>query len=428
MKVENIIQKIGYFWLPSDPSNKLAGFFTIKDGGTIKLELHGLFGSIPHEQWKWDIVLGDLEEYGKVTLVDNRYSDKKTHGYRVKYKNLIESDFAFIGAHFTAKDDLLFNDFSFRIEGLNSWVAISGINLDDSVDILNPSISYSMPEDIIIPIDDTFKLAITYQVQRTMAFHGLGAKDSAKIEQSTYLKIFSDNNLSFSDFLNFGKRIGNLLVFAINKQVSIEEITVHQEGLNVQCVDCKESGIPQDIKVYTNQILHIPNTKDIGWNDMMFRYRDIDNIDDVINSWLSMYKKIEPSLELYFSVIFSKDNYLKSQFLMLAQSLEALHSRLNTKDMFLIDRLKILCKEFINMGIYTQDEMDVFSEKIKDTRNYLTHYDKSKEDRTIDDNEYQIYINTMKWLLQIHFLKELGFEQDKIYKFLRFDQLVKIEV
>ena len=325
----------------------------------------------------------------------------------------------------------MFNDFFFRVEGLNSWVAISGIKYDNSVDILDPSISYSMPEDIIIPIDDTFKLAVTYQAHRTMCLHELGAKDSAKIEQNTHLKIFSDNNLPFSDFMNFGKKIANLLVFAINEQVSMEEITVHKEGLSVLCVNGEESNIPQDIKVYTNQILHTPNLKEISWDTMMFRYRDIDNIDDTINRWLSMYETIDPSLDLYFSTIFSKDKYVKSQFLMLAQALETLHNRLNLgvlyerldkNRIYFSERLEKLCQEFIDMKIYTKEEMDDFTKKIKDTRNYLTHYDKSKEDNTIVDDEYQVYINTMKWLLQIHFLKLLGFEQDKIYKFLRFDQ------
>ena len=148
MKVKNNIQKIGYFWLPSNPENKLAGIISIEDGGKISLQLHGLFGVNPYELYEvdnMDIILGDVEEYGKITLVDSTYTDGKRYGHGVKFKNLIKSDYAFIGAHFNAKDDLVFNDFFFRVEGLNSWVAISGIKLDNSVDILDPSISYSMP-------------------------------------------------------------------------------------------------------------------------------------------------------------------------------------------------------------------------------------------------------------------------------------------
>ena len=425
MKVKNNIQKIGYFWLPSDPSNKLAGLFTIEDGGVIKLEFHGLFGSNPNEQWEqweWDIILGDVEEYGKITLVDSSYSKEKKHGHGVKFKNFIECDYAFVGAHFNAKDDLIFNNFLFRIEGLNDWMGISGISINK--DFNNPFISYNMPDDLIIGIDDILSFAVTYRANRTLAFHALGANDHAEVHQDTYLKLSSSENFSFSEFFVLVKKIANFLIFAINKQVSIDEITVHQEGLNISCTNGKELNIPQDVTVYTNQILHTPNLKEVNWNTMMFRYRDIDSIEDTINKWLNMYEVIDPSLDLYFSTIFSKDRYVKSHFLMLAQALEALHSRTSNGKITFLERLKILCQEFIDMKIYTQEEMDDFAKKIKDTRNYLTHYDKSKEDKIIADDEYQVYINTMKWLLQIHFLKLLGFEQDKIYKFLRFDQLV----
>ena len=178
--------------------------------------------------------------------------------------------------------------------------------------------------------------------------------------------------------------------------------------------------------MYTNQILHTPNLKEIRWNTMMLRYRDIDNIENTINKWLKMYEVIDPSLDLYFSTIFSKDKYVKSQFLMLAQALEAFHSRLNNgKSIFFRCRLKILCQEFIDMEIYTQEEIDNFITKIMDTRNYLTHYDKSKENKTIADGKYQTYINTMQWLLQIHFLKLLGFEQKKISDLLNIRLLLK---
>ena len=123
MKVKNNIQKIGYFWLPSDPSNKLAGLFIVEDGGVIRLELHGLFGSNPYEQWKqweWDIILGDIDEYGKITLVHSRYSEGKNRGLGIKFKNFIDSDYAFMRVHINAKDDLKFNNFFFRVEGLNS--------------------------------------------------------------------------------------------------------------------------------------------------------------------------------------------------------------------------------------------------------------------------------------------------------------------
>lgn len=415
MKVKNNIEKIGYFWVPSEPSKKLAGLFIVEDGEVIKLELHGFFDS---NQLELDIILGDIEEYGKITLLDSKYSEEIHDGFEIKLKNFLESDYAFVGTHINDKDDLTFNNFFFRVEGLNSWIGISGINIINK-DFNNPFYSYSMPDNLIINIDGTFSLTVTYSTNQTLAFHKLGANDHAEIHQTTYLKLSSSENISFSEFFTLSKKIANFLIFAINKQVSIDKITVNKKGLNKVCLDGKESDIPQDIQVYTNQILHTPNLKKIHWHNMMFRYKDIDNINNMLNEWLKMYEVIDPSLDLYFSTIFSKDKYIKSEFLMLAQALEALHSRLNNGDIYFKNRLEKLCQEFIDMEIYTQEEIDNFTTKIRDTRNYLTHYNKSKENKTLADDEYQEYINTMQLLLQIHFLKLLGFEQKKILEFLR---------
>lgn len=430
MRVKDNIEKIGYFWLPSNSENKLAGKLTIEDGGTIILQLHGLFGKNPYEQYtlsNLNIILGDIDGEGQITLIDSKYVEGKHWiSNEVKAKNYIESNYILIGAHFESKEDLNINSFVFRLEGLNDWVGISGIKINDD-DIINPSISYTMPEDIQMDIDNMpINLSIIFNATKKgfIKFHAMDS-DHSEIHQDTYLKLYSDNNLPFYSFFNLARKIANLFVFSINKQVSIEEVTVQTEGLNILCMNGEKTNFPQDIQLYSNQILHTPNLKDVSWNTMMFRYRDTDDINYLINKWLAMYEIVDPSLDLYYATIFSKDKYVKSQFLMLAQSLEALHSRLNTKDIYFLDRLKELCEEFVGMGIYTQVEMDDFAKKIKDTRNYLTHYDKSKEGRIIDDDEYEGYINTMKWLLQIHFLKLLGFKKDKIYKFLRFDHLVK---
>jgi len=44
MIVSSKIQKLGYFWLPSDENYKLPGLLKIGDGGNIFVELMGLLG------------------------------------------------------------------------------------------------------------------------------------------------------------------------------------------------------------------------------------------------------------------------------------------------------------------------------------------------------------------------------------------------
>ena len=47
MRIDEKIEKIGYFWLPEHSNIKVSGRLTIEDGGNIQLEILGSF-----DQWE----------------------------------------------------------------------------------------------------------------------------------------------------------------------------------------------------------------------------------------------------------------------------------------------------------------------------------------------------------------------------------------
>ncbi len=422
MRIKNKIQKLGSFWLPSNENNKLPGLLSIEDGGNISIAFLGLLEE-EREQWSVDIILGDIESEGKVTLVNCYYPKSKNYGHGIQYKNIIKAEYAFLGAYFFTKDELKFNELTFKVEGLNSWSGISGINIDHADNILHPTISYTKPEKVEIDIDSDFKLSLEFYINQTMAFHALGANDHAEIHQDTYWRIHSDENREFINSFDIAKKITNLMIFAIDKPICIEKISVQNSNIHEICLNEKEMDIPKSIQVFTSQTLCNDVIDEIHWNDMLFRYRDIENISTLIPRWLEMYSVIDPSLDLYFSVKFSKNKYEKSQFLILIQAIEAFYNRLNPKEEknTLKSKLKDLFEVFAI--VWDEKELEPYIEKITVTRNYLTHFNKKKEIRCIQEDEYPSYINTLELLLQFHFLAELGFKNEKIYKILKIDEL-----
>ncbi len=422
MRIQNKIQKLGHFWLPSNEDNKLPGLLSIENGGHVSIELLGLLEE-EREQWNVDIILGEIEADGKITLVNCYYPKSKNYGHGIQYKNIIKVEYAFIGVHFFTKNELKFNEFTFKVEGLNSWSGISGIAIEHTEDILNPSISYTKPEKVEIDIDNDLKLLLEFYVNQTMAFHALGANDHAEIHQDTYWRIYSEKNREFINFFDLAKKITNLMIFAIDQPICIEKISVKNSNIYEICLDGKEMNIQKDIQVFTNQTLCSDEINKIQWNDMLFRYRDIEDINIFIQRWLEMYKVIDPSLDLYFSVKFSKNKYEKGQFLILIQAIEALFNRLNPKDesTYLKSKLKKLFD--VLTIVWNEEELELYIEKIAVTRNYLTHFDKKKEARCIQSDEYPVYINTLELLLQFHFLLEVGFKVEKIYKILKINEL-----
>ncbi len=426
MRIQNKIQKLGYFWLPSNENKKLPGLLNIEDGGNIFIELLGLLEE-DKQQWNVDIILGEVESEGQVTLVNCHYVKLKKYGHGIQYKNIVNSEYIFIGTHFYEKDKLEFNELRFKVEGLNSWTGISGIKIDHDEDILNPTISYVEPEKVEISIENDIKLSLEFHVSRTLAFHALGANDHAEIRQDTYWRFHSNENQEFINFFDIAKKITNLMIFAIDMPVCIEEITVQNNNIQEVCLNGKELGIPKNIQVFTNQTLCSDERNEVHWNDMLFRYQDIEDIGALIHRWLKMHNIIDPSLDLYFSVKFSKNKYEKSQFLVLSQAIDALFNRLNPKEDRIVFRDKVNRLFEVLEVVWDKKELETYVDKIINTRNYLTHYDKKKEKKCILKDEYPEYINTLELLLQFHFLLQLGFKKEKIYKILKIDELIGIE-
>ena len=59
-----------------------------------------------------------------------------------------------------------------------------------------------------------------------------------------------------------------------------------------------------------------------------------------------------------------------------------------------------------------------FISKVCDTRNYLTHYDVSLKEKSASAKELYYLNEDLRTILQIYFLKELGFANEGIKKML----------
>jgi ApeA N-terminal domain 1 len=77
-------------------------------------------------------------------------------------------------------------------------------------------------------------------------------------------------------------------------------------------------------------------------------------------------------------------------------------------------RLKKITDDLKNViGILIKD-VSSFIKSIEDTRNFLTHYDKSLEDKKKDGQGLYALTEQMKFLLEMCFLSEIGMTEDKI--------------
>ena len=455
MRIKENIEGSGYFWLPSNPDRKIPGTLKISDGGNIELEVIGLFDeSIEGLNKALNVdmddtiekVLGDIEKFGPVTLQGCFYKTKTISIGGIS-KSLISANRAFIGVGFKNKEEVKFNTFTFSIEGIDEWVNISGIQINNDFKNKKYTINYSPPEEISIALKNGMELQIIFSYTVPFA----PKIKEAKFTQKTYFKLVSKQGSTFDDFISIAHKVTTLLCFAIDDIVCIDDVSLASNKI-LRKIDNGRTR-PYPIKTYYPSYPYSTQVAKIEPYQMLFQFNDIKNkIELIFDGWLNAYEIIEPSLNLYFSTKVGAYKYLDSKFLALIQAIESYHRRtsddkriseekyleivkkliaccpeedqdwLNGKlkyanEISLAQRLKRVIEPYKEIFGNTKDR-NIFIRKAVDTRNYLTHYDKSlKSNMACGEDMWKLFLK-MEVIFQLYLLQILGLSKKEIEKIL----------
>ena len=192
MRIKEEFKKSGYFWLPSEPDEKLPGTLSISDGGHIELEVIGRFENrvealLNAELKPRERIVGHIEKNECVTLDDCHYKTLPLSLMGGISKSLIHVGKVFTGVGYDEGESPVFNTLTFSVEGIDEWVGISGISFEPHFEESTATISYQRPEDISINLDNGMRLLITFHWTPP----GAPIIKEAKISQKTYFKLIS---------------------------------------------------------------------------------------------------------------------------------------------------------------------------------------------------------------------------------------------
>ena len=450
MRIKEEIKRSGYFWLPSASEKKIPGTLTISDGGKIELEVVGIFDETLgkkhdaiNDRGMFERIIGQIEKHGLVTLDGCFYKNGPIFFDGVS-KALLHVSKALLGLAYDDQESLLFNAFQFSVEGIDEWVGLSGINVDDQSEKPTVIITYEPLEEISLNLNNGMKLLIKF-FRLPLGFPHI---TEAKITQKAYFKLVSPQECPLDDFISLARKLTNFLCLAIDKTVSINQITATS---NTSCRNRStgESEPAPPISLYYESLPYTKEVPKVGRLDMLFRYPEIKaNAEHIINNWFQAYDKIEPALNLYFGVTTGGLLYLDTKVLALAQGLESYHRRTSDETMMdknnfenLRETLKSQCPEkhrkWLSEKLQYGNELSLrkriqkiiepfkgfigdknqrakLISSIVDTRNYLTHYDESLKSRAASgDKLIHLYLK-MEAILQLCILQELGFTRTEI--------------
>lgn len=435
----------GYFWLPSQPENKIPGTLKISDGGEIELEIIGNFEN-SLESFNDNLILprivGYIEKDGYVTLDDCFYREKNISSGCIS-KSFVHVNKVLSGAHYGENEELTFSTFKFAVEGLDEWLNICGIKVDHDFANKAATIKYKSPPEESFMLNNRLKLTFTFG----WTLPGAPIFTEAKITQKAYIKLSSEKPIPLTEFISTAHRIINLLCFALDETVSIKDVAA--TSIELQEKISEEKHIPVSIKIFYPSLPFSEIPPKIKWHSMLFRFSHIrENAVEIFNNWLNAYEEIEPSFNLYFASKTGAHKYLNGKFLSLAQGLETYHRRTSNETRMDEKKYETLASNLleacpkesqewlsekleygneINLGTRIKRVIEPFKKhignskvrgkiirSIVDTRNYFTHYDEALKNNAASGEELWYLCMKMEAIFQIHFLKRLGFASEQI--------------
>ena len=457
MRIEENYIKHGYFWLPENEDIKIPGILSISDGGRAELEIIGSFGGkndFNYDDMNLKRIIGLVEDDGLIILNKCCYIQKYISLNENITKSKISSDQVFAGLESIDNEDITFNQFSFSVDCLDEWVNESAFKINHEFEDNTININYNLPDKKCFALDNGMKLDINFCYSRPK----IPVIKEVKITQRTFFTLKSEEPCNIDLFISLAHKISHLISFAIGETVSIKNVSARKSIENDESIQY----YPQETKIFYRSTTYTKNIpKCLAWG-MLFNFNTIkDNTEEVFNKWINAYENLSPTLFLYFSTKNNSINKIESKFLALAQAqeLETYHRRISDEKLMADDIYESLLSEIINscpkehkdwlygrlkygneitlskrlkkiIGPFKKyfgnnAQRQNLLKKIVDTRNFLTHYDKSLIDKSAKGKELWILYFNMEIILNLNFLHIIGFNDENIEDIVKNCKVIK---
>lgn len=447
-------KEMGKWWLPDDSENIVSGILKFDPVNGIELKIFGFFEDKPtliasntDDFARYNIILGVIP-HKKVTL----YNCNQRSG-NLRSPRFIEQEFSvntlFLGHHFSNVKDIKFKNLSISYTNLKEWVGKSGFKAKPEMDsyyLKEYSLQFKYPKKIEVNLGK-------FQIVIDNAFKAEQEPFEFNLNQNTLIEIIPSDTTSFFELMNdICYHIQNFLSLGIGRAISPLSIA----GENEDCKQKLPDGevIYKPIEVYYAVKNPILTEKKVYPREMFFTLDDLnENFEEALKNWFEKAEDLKPVYDLYFGTLNNSSMYIELSFLSLIQALESYHRRMHKGNYLPKNQYKKVRKNLIehipecvtgshresleskiNFGnefslktrlkeIFEEDK-DLFSslikneeefiKDVKNTRNYLTHYDKKLERKAKKGQELFILKEKLNFMIEICFLKELGLPLNKI--------------
>ncbi len=442
----------GVWWLPSKEEHKVAGEATFAGDDQTKLVLHGLVdhdvkpGRIESLAW-YPIILGTTESGQPITLFNCQETHRNIHFGEGRGEQECRVEVAFIGAHFTDPQHVLFNKVDAHYSYLPQWAGIF------------PYYGHQKAFDQVRA--STTKGTITVQLIRSVWNELTKETDlikEADLPEVVRMRFEVQEALSLDGWMaQFVSPLQNLISLATQRPNAIVTIVGYVKQTGADHLNSDVSEVPVQI-AFSPAIIPIATSRSTVPETMLFSLQEIaSNFSHVIDAWLNSADELDSAYRLFFGVQYTHLP-LDLRFLLIAQAVEVYQDHRFDATPFseeeyqgLMETILAACPEkhrkwlgnvlkHSNNATYRQqlknlltrtnavlhplfgknrEKRDEFIEVAYNTRNYLTHHTKELAPNAAGGIELFYITQCLSLALQVCLMDELGFTTRRLVEIVR---------
>lgn len=291
----------GTWWLPSNEEQTVGGIGTISPDPGFKLETFApLFDDISDNisSTTVDLIYGVSTEGDRIMLRDClRQSTSITFGDRSSGTNSFLANESYIGDEFL--DPLEFDSIELQIQLLEDWLEKSGISFGGDLvgRNTNSSNDFQLTYNRIDPLDISInELTLSIGTTANMNIDRIGG---GQINESAYIKISSnESKLGVGDIRELIYSLTYFFAFALREPVQIRDI----KGVNKDTMNGKEVNNKIDIRIPFKSGTDVSDK--LNPNTVTFYQSDVDNIENIIKSWIACLDDFGNSFYYYLMTFY----------------------------------------------------------------------------------------------------------------------------
>lgn len=462
----------GLWWPAGEESRKETGILSYSDEEGIRLSIIGALLSFDDKRQSsastTETIYGVSLDDECITLQDCTLYQAVVRSSGIQTQEF-SCELAYIGGYHLRsgkRDTVVVSSIIFSLNYLSRWLNIMGLSYKSTIDPIESSstqgasIGFTLPDPIEISLSDA-----TISIQLLYGFEP--GQDHSTLRQHSIIQITSENPLPLDTWLlQFVEPIQDLLTFATGHANAITDLNVFvsKSMVNVEPDQPYHEGRPFQV-IFQPVVKEAIDAQRFDPQQKLFFYTDVkEQVGEIFRRWLALQndphkETLRTVCSLFLNTSYHQDRmFLDTQFLNITQSAELYHrtqyhETLLSKSDFkefrdsvsqcVPEKYRIWFDEqvrFSNDATLTQRlthlfdsssdvmnklfaDRDSFVQKVKNTRNYFTHYSPDIKAKAATDVELLVLTRALYIMMLRLVLMELGFSAEQCVNILTNNRL-----